>query len=92
MNDSLSDFRTDKRMLLLAALALPVGAISALVAKALIWLIAVITNLAFYLRFSAAPVTPEGNHLGYWVIAVPVVGALVIGLMARYGSERSASR
>jgi H+/Cl- antiporter ClcA/CBS domain-containing protein len=88
MKDVLSDFRTDKRMLLLAVLALPVGAISAVVAKALIWFIAVITNLAFYFRFSAAPVTPEGNHLGYWVIAVPVAGALVVGFMARYGSEK----
>jgi CIC family chloride channel protein len=84
-NDYLADFRTDKRMLLLA---LPIGIISALVAKALLWLIAVITNLAFFLRFSAVPVTPQENHLGYWIIAVPVIGALIIGLMARYGSEK----
>jgi CIC family chloride channel protein len=82
------DFRTDKRMLLLAALALPIGAISALVAKGLLWLIALITNLAFFLRFSTQAITPAQNHLGYWVIAVPVAGALIIGLMARYGSEK----
>jgi chloride channel protein, CIC family len=84
----LADFRTDRRVLLLSALAVPIGAIGALVAKALIWLIAVITNAAFYLRISAAPVTPRGHHLGWWVILVPVVGALIIGLMARYGSEK----
>ncbi len=82
------DFRTDKRMILLSILALPVGAIGAVVAKLLLWLIAVITNLAFFLRLSSAPITPEGNHLGAWVILIPVLGAVIIGLMARYGSEK----
>src|SRR5262245_56912539 len=86
--DVLADFRTDKRMLLLAALALPIGAISAVVAKALLWLIALITNLAFFQRLSTTPVTPQEHHLGWLVILVPVVGALIIGLMARYGSEK----
>ena len=75
-------------MLLLSAMALVIGAIGAVVAYALIWLIAAITNLAFYQRFSAAPAVPQGNHLGWWVVLVPVVGALIIGLMARYGSEK----
>jgi chloride channel protein, CIC family len=69
-------------------LAVPIGLISALVAKALLWLVALITNLAFFLRFSARPALPQDHHLGYWVVLVPVVGALVIGLMARYGSEK----
>jgi chloride channel protein, CIC family len=86
--DTLSDFRTDKRVLLLSMLAVPIGLISALVAKALLWLVALITNLAFFLRFSARPALPQDHHLGYWVVLVPVVGALVIGLMARYGSEK----
>ena len=75
-------------MVLLAALALPIGFISAFVAKALIWLIALITNIAFFQRLSVAPVTPQEHHLGWWVVVVPVVGALIIGLMARYGSEK----
>lgn len=84
----LADFSTDRRVLLLSAMALIIGAISTLVAYALLWLIAVITNLAFYQRFSALPALPQGHHLGYWVILVPVVGALLIGLMARFGSEK----
>ena len=89
-NDALAGLqqRPDRRVLLLCALAVPIGAISALVAKALIWLIAVITNAAFFLRWSSAPVTPAENHLGWWAIVVPVVGSLLIGLMARYGSEK----
>jgi chloride channel protein, CIC family len=86
--DLLSDFTTDRRVLLLCAFALPIGLIATAVAKLLLWLIAVITNAAFFLRFSSAPVAPENNHLGWWVIIIPVIGALVIGLMARYGSEK----
>src|ERR1700719_129077 len=86
--DSLSDFTTDLRVLLLSGMALVIGAISALVAYALIWLIAVITNISFFHRFSSAPATPQEAHLGLWVIAVPVVGSLIIGLMARYGSPK----
>ena len=88
IQDELADFTTNSRMLLLSAMALVIGAMSALVAYALLWLIAVITNLAFYHRFSAVAVTPQGHHLGYWVILVPMIGALIIGLMARYGSEK----
>jgi CIC family chloride channel protein len=88
IQEELADFTTDSRMLLLSAMALVIGAMSALVAYALLWLIAVITNLAFYHRFSAVSVTPQGHHLGYWVVLVPMVGALIIGLMARYGSEK----
>jgi len=84
----LGDFRTDKRMLVLVALALPVGVISALVAKALLWLIAEITNLVFFQRLSPVLISLEHNHLGPWVILAPIAGALVIGLMARYGSEK----
>jgi chloride channel protein, CIC family len=87
-DDALSDFSTDRRVLLLCLLAAPIGAIGAVVAKALLWLIAVITNAAFFMRWSSLPVTPEANHLGLWVIAVPVVGSLAIGFMARYGSEK----
>src|SRR5581483_4046921 len=60
----------------------------AFVAYALIWLIAAITNLSFYHRLSTQAVTPQGHHLGYWVVLVPVIGALIIGLMARFGSEK----
>jgi len=87
-HDELRDFSTNRRMLLLSAMSLAIGAFSAVVAYALIWLIAAITNLAFYQRFSAAPAIPQGHHLGYWVVLVPVAGALIIGLMARYGSEK----
>jgi H+/Cl- antiporter ClcA len=75
-------------MLVLIGLALPVGAISAVVAKALLWLIGEITNIVFFQRFSSQLGSLQHNHLGAWVVLAPVAGALVIGLMARYGSEK----
>ena len=84
----LGDFRTDARMLVLIGLALPVGVISAIVAKALLWLIAEITNVIFFQRFSPVLGSLQHHHLGAWVILAPVAGALLIGLMARYGSEK----
>lgn len=75
-------------MLLLVALAVPVGIISAFVAKALLWLIAEITNLVFFQRFDAQLPSLQHHHLGASVILAPALGALIIGLMARYGSER----
>jgi len=69
-------------------LSLPIGVAGAGVAYALIWLIGVITNLSFYLRWSSAFVSPTRDVLHAWVILVPAIGGLVIGLMARYGSEK----
>ena len=84
----MADFSTNRRVLLLSALALPIGTLGAVVAKALLWLIAVFTNAAFFLRFSSEPVNLQGHHFGWWGVMVPAIGGLIIGLMARYGSEK----
>jgi CIC family chloride channel protein len=88
VEDRLADFTRDKRVLILSVMALLIGALSAVVAKVLVWLIAVITNLTFYQRFSPEFTSPANNRLGALVILIPIVGGLVIGLMARYGSEK----
>ena len=77
----------DRRVLFLCALAIGLGLAAAVLARELTALIGLITNLAFYGRWSTRFVGPAGNHLGAWVIFVPVVGGLVVGLMARYGSD-----
>ncbi|MGH7651365.1 MAG: chloride channel protein [Gemmatimonadaceae bacterium] len=69
-------------------MAIVIGVIGAYVALALLRLIGLFTNLFFFQRWSTALVSPAGNHLGIFEVLVPVIGALVIGLMARYGSER----
>ena len=88
VEDRLADFTRDKRVIVLSGMALVIGALSALVADALVWLIAVITNLAFYQHFSAVFQSPDQHRLGYWVVLVPVIGGIIIGIMARYGSEK----
>ena len=59
-----------------------------MIAAALLKLIALFTNLFFFQRWSFASASPATHHLGAWGILPPVVGGLLIGLMARYGSER----
>src|SRR5437763_4467926 len=84
----LGDFTITPRVISISGLAIGIGFVSAFVALALLKLIGLFTNLFFFQRWSATLVSPAGHHLGPWVVLVPVVGALVIGLMARYGSER----
>src|SRR5581483_5050328 len=86
--DTLRDFSAYRRLLILALMALFVGTTGALAAWALTRLIALCTNLAYYGRISAATVSIAGNHLGWWSVLVPVIGCLIIGLMARFGSEK----
>lgn len=85
---ALGDFSNDRRFVWIAALAVPLGAIGALLATLLLALISLFTNLFFYGRISIVPASPADNTLGPLVIVVPVIGGLIIGLMARYGSEK----
>jgi chloride channel protein, CIC family len=86
--DELADFTANRRLLTIAAIALVIGVISAYLALALLTLINFATNLFFFQRLSTATATPATHTLGTFVILVPVAGALIIGVMARYGSER----
>lgn len=86
--DALGDFTTTRRVIVVAALAVGIGVAGAFLAKALLALIALATNLFFFARLSTAPVSPADAHLGPWLILIPVAGGLIIGLMARYGSDR----
>ena len=86
--DELRDFSAGPRLLLIGGFAIIVGVVSAFVAEALLALIGLFTNLFFFQRVSTELVTPDAAHLGPWVILIPVIGALIIGVMARYGSDR----
>jgi chloride channel protein, CIC family len=88
ITNELGDFTTTPRLLRISALALGIGATSAFVALGLLKLIAFFTNVFFYQKISTTPVEPYGHHLGLLVVLVPMVGGLIIGVMARYGSER----
>jgi len=76
----------DRRTVAICGVAVAVAIGAGFVADVLTRLIGLITNLFFYGRVEARFTSPAGNHLGPWVIVVPIVGALVVGVMARYGS------
>jgi H+/Cl- antiporter ClcA/CBS domain-containing protein len=76
----------DHRSLFLAGLALLLGVLAALIAHGLQALIALFTNLAFHHRWSLEDASPWDATLGIGVVLVPMVGGLVVGMMARFGS------
>jgi H+/Cl- antiporter ClcA len=81
------DFSGDVRLLRIAALAAFIGALSTVAARVLLTMIRFFTDLFFYGKFSFAELSPADNTLGPWVIGIPVIGGLIIGLIARYGTE-----
>ncbi len=82
----LEDEAPNRRILRISALAIAAAFLAGFAAQLLTRLIGLITNIAFYGRWSAAFTSPARNTLGPWVIAVPIVGALIVGVIARYGS------
>jgi chloride channel protein, CIC family len=86
--EDLGDFTTTARVIPISLMAILIGVFSAFVAWFLLKLIGFFTNLFYFHRLSSAFISPAGNQLGVYAIAVPVIGSLIVGLMARYGSER----
>ncbi|MCC6546858.1 chloride channel protein [Candidatus Sumerlaeota bacterium] len=80
-------FVVDGRVVMITAWSILLGGIAALIAELLKHLIGLVTNLAYYGRISAEFVSPMHNTLGWWAIIVPVIGGLIVGVMARYGSS-----
>jgi chloride channel protein, CIC family len=86
--DVLRDFTTDSRVLILSAIAIGIGMLGTGAAYVLQWLIGLITHVAYYGTFATHMVSPAGAHLHLWSVLIPVAGGLVVGFMARYGSEK----
>lgn len=86
--DKQSDFAANPRMLAISGIAVCVGVFGAVVAWALFHLIGLFTNLFYYHRIAWSFVSPADSYLGSWALLAPVVGGLIVGFMARYGSER----
>ncbi len=85
---TLGDFTTTWSVIPISAIAICIGVLSGFVALGLLRLIGLFTNLCFYQRWSSSFVSPAGNRLGWLEIFVPIIGGLLVGLMARFGSER----
>ncbi|MBD8897513.1 chloride channel protein [Rhodanobacter sp. DHG33] len=79
----------DRRVLHITAVSVVLGIGAAVIAKILTMLIGLITNLAFYGQASTAFSSPADAvpHLGWWVVPIPVVGGVIVGFMARWGSR-----
>jgi H+/Cl- antiporter ClcA/CBS domain-containing protein len=77
-------FRTATISLLAAGIGIAAGIIAYLLYN----LIGLFTNIAFYHTISFVFRSPRGNHLGLWVILIPVIGGIIVGIMARYGSDK----
>src|SRR3984957_19543259 len=84
----LRDFTVDRRVWLLSGVAIGIGACATVLAVLLLRCIALFTNLFYYHRLSAVGVSPAGSPLGYWMVVVPVLGGVLVGLMARFGSDK----
>jgi chloride channel protein, CIC family len=86
--EQLGDFTVTRRLIPISLLAIIVGFVASLVAWLLLKLIGFFTNIFYFGRVDTALTSPAGKHLGVWSIAIPVIGSLIIGVMARYGSEK----
>jgi chloride channel protein, CIC family len=84
----LGDFTTDRRVLMLVAMAVPVGAGGGVAAWVLLHAIALVTNLVWLRTVSAQTLSLAGLKPSLWMVVAPAVGGLIIGLMARFGSEK----
>jgi chloride channel protein, CIC family len=87
-SQELGDFTTTAQVAPISLLAIVIGLLATYVAWLLLKLIGLFTNLFYYQRIDTALSSPAGNHLGFFAVLVPVIGSLIVGLMARYGSER----
>jgi H+/Cl- antiporter ClcA len=85
---ALRDFTVDRRVWLLSGVSIGIGACGTALAVLLLRCIAFSTNLFYYHRFSFTAVSPAGSPLGHWMVVVPVMGGLLVGLMARFGSDK----
>jgi H+/Cl- antiporter ClcA/CBS domain-containing protein len=84
----LGDFTTDPRVLVISGIAVVVSTAGVIAGYFLLELIRLVTNISYFGRFTLADLKLEHSPLGLWMVLVPVVGSLIIGLMARYGSEK----
>ncbi|MGH7910511.1 MAG: chloride channel protein, partial [Candidatus Dormibacteraceae bacterium] len=84
----LGDFTLTLEILHFVPLAILIGVLGAGVSLALLTMIGFVTNLVYFGRLGFHLTSPAGNHLGPWAILIPVLGGLVVGLMARFGSEQ----
>ncbi|MFZ0498525.1 MAG: chloride channel protein [Steroidobacteraceae bacterium] len=88
VHDTLRDFTADRRLLVLSAMAIATGSFGAGAAWVLLKLIALVTNFAYFHVYSTATSYLSHAKLGPSSVLIPIIGGLIVGLMARYGSQK----
>jgi H+/Cl- antiporter ClcA len=86
-NRELKEAPVNRRVFYLSLQSIFNALLIGFIARGLVYLIDGITNICFYGRFSFQPASPAGNHLGLAVVLIPVLGSIIVGLMARFGSR-----
>lgn len=76
-----------KRLLFISFIVFLIASAISYIAWLLVYLINLVTNISFYGKFSIDATTPVGNSLGLWVIIIPAIGGVIVGVMALYGSK-----
>jgi H+/Cl- antiporter ClcA len=75
------------RLIFISALCILIACLISVIAKGLVYLINIVTNISFYGMLDAGFHSPANNHLGLWVIVIPAIGGIIVGFMALYGSK-----
>jgi H+/Cl- antiporter ClcA/CBS domain-containing protein len=86
--NTLADYSVDARILYISTLAVGIGAVATVAAWALLKLIGLATNAFYFHRFSFTELDPSSQPLRWWAAFIPVLGGLIVGLIARFGSPR----
>lgn len=85
--DTVKRFFSKKRLIRVSGLSVAVAVLVSIIAKGLIYLIHLVTNISFYGKFRFDFHSPADHHLGLWVLIIPAIGGMLVGLMALYGSK-----
>jgi CIC family chloride channel protein len=86
--EDLGDFTTDWRVLLVCAMAVVVGTAGVAAGWVLLRLIQLVTNLAYFGKWTLEPLDLGASPWGFAAVVVPVIGSLIVGVMARFGTEK----
>lgn len=86
--DIVQETNADKRrILIISLLSILIAVCISFIAKFLIYLINLVTNIFFYGHFSLSNTSPADNTMGMWIMLIPAIGGVIVGLMALYGSK-----
>ncbi|MDF3079299.1 MAG: chloride channel protein [Sphingobacteriaceae bacterium] len=85
--EPVNGFAAKQRLLQISLFSIAVAIAISVIAKVLIYLINLVTNVSFYGMFNFGFHSPADNSLGWWVVLIPAIGGALVGILALYGSK-----